>query len=29
MEQYKNADGTYTSPKNGKTYKSFKSFNAH
>ena len=29
MEQYKNADGTYTSPKNGKTYKSLKAFNAH
>ena len=29
MEQYKNADGTYTSPKNGKIYKNFKAFNAH
>lgn len=29
MEQYKNADGTYTSPKNGKTYKSLKAFNSH
>jgi len=29
MEQYKNADGTYTSPKNGQIYKSLKAFNAH
>lgn len=29
MEQYKNSDGTYTSPKNGKTYKSLKAFIAH
>lgn len=29
MEQYKNNDGTYTSPKNGKTYKSLKAFTAH
>ncbi len=29
MEQYKNSDGTYTSPKNGKTYKSLKAFTAH
>ena len=29
MEQYKNTDGTYTSPKNGKTYKSLKAFTAH
>ena len=29
MEQYKNIDGTYTSPKNSKTYKSLKAFTAH
>jgi hypothetical protein len=29
MDQYKNADGTYTSPKNGKTYKSLKAFTSH
>ena len=29
MEQYKNADGTYTSPKNGKRYKSLKALKAH
>ena len=29
MEQYKNKDGTYTSPRNGKTYKSLKAFIAH
>jgi hypothetical protein len=29
MEQFKNEDGTYTSPKNGKTYKSLKAFTAH
>jgi predicted nucleic acid-binding Zn ribbon protein len=29
MEQYRNQDGTYTSPKNGKTYKSLKAFIAH
>lgn len=29
MEQYKNTDGTYTSPKNGKVYKSLKAFTAH
>lgn len=29
MEQYKNADGTYTSPRNNKTYKSLKAFTAH
>ena len=29
MEQYKNADGTYTSPKNGKIYKSEKAIRAH
>jgi len=29
LEQYKNEDGTYTSPKNGKTYKSLKAFRAH
>ena len=29
LEQYKNLDGTYTSPRNGKTYKSLKAFKAH
>ena len=29
MDQYKNADGTYTSPKNNKVYKSLKAFTAH
>lgn len=29
MEQYKNIDGTYTSPKNGKKYKSKKALIAH
>lgn len=29
MEQYRNVDGTYTSPKNGKIYKSLKAFKAH
>jgi len=29
MEEYKNTDGTYTSPKNGKTYKSLKALIAH
>lgn len=29
MEQYKNEDNTYTSPRNGKTYKSLKAFIAH
>lgn len=29
MEQYRNADGTYTSPKNGKRYKSLKALKAH
>ena len=29
MEQYKNPDGTYTSPRNNKTYKSLKAFVAH
>ena len=29
MEQYKNADGSYTSPKNGKIYKSEKALRAH
>jgi hypothetical protein len=29
MEQYKNSDGTYTSPKNNRTYKSLKAFTAH
>ena len=29
MEEYKNNDGTYTSPKNGKIYKSLKAFKAH
>jgi hypothetical protein len=29
MEEYKNVDGTYTSPKNGKIYKSIKAFRAH
>lgn len=29
MEQYKNDDGTYTSPKNNKVYKSLKAFRAH
>ena len=24
MEEYKNDDGTYTSPRNGKTYKNLK-----
>lgn len=29
MQQYKNIDGTYTSPRNGKIYKSLKAFIAH
>lgn len=29
MDQYKNADGTYTSPRNGKNYKSLTAFIAH
>ena len=29
MDQYRNNDGTYTSPKNGKLYKSLKAFTAH
>jgi len=29
MQQYKNNDGTYTSPKNGKIYKSEKAIRAH
>ena len=29
MEQYRNLDGTYTSPKNGKVYKSLKAFTSH
>ena len=29
MEEYSNKDGTYTSPKNGKTYKSLKAFLSH
>lgn len=29
MEQYRNQDGTYTSPRNGKTYKSLKAFTSH
>ena len=29
MEQYRNADGTYTSPKNNRTYKTLKAFTAH
>ena len=29
MDQYKNIDGTYTSPKNNKVYKSLKAFTAH
>ena len=29
MQQYQNIDGTYTSPRNGKTYKSLKAFTAH
>jgi hypothetical protein len=29
MKQYKNVDGTYTSPKNGKRYKSEKALRAH
>ena len=29
MEQYKNADGTYTSPKNGKIYKNERSLRSH
>ena len=29
MEQYKNADGTYTSPKNGKVYKSERALRSH
>ena len=29
MQQYLNNDGTYTSPKNGKVYKSLKAFTAH
>ena len=29
MQQYRNTDGTYTSPKNGKTYKSLKAFISH
>jgi hypothetical protein len=29
LENYSNNDGTYTSPKNGKTYKSLKAFRSH
>jgi hypothetical protein len=29
MEEYKNDDGTYTSPRNGKTYKNLKAFTSH
>lgn len=29
LDQYKNEDGTYTSPRNNKTYKSLKAFTAH
>jgi len=29
LEQYKNDNGTYTSPKNNKTYKSLKAFRSH
>lgn len=29
FETYKNKNGTYTSPRNGKTYKSLKAFRAH
>jgi hypothetical protein len=29
MEHYRNEDGTYTSPRNGKTYKSLKAFTSH
>ena len=29
MDEFKNNDGTYTSPKNGKIYKNLKSFLAH
>lgn len=29
MQQYANIDGTYTSPRNGKVYKSEKAFRAH
>ena len=29
LTKYLNLDGTYTSPKNGKTYKSLKAFKAH
>lgn len=29
LEKYKNIDGTFTSPKNGKTYQSLKSFRSH
>lgn len=29
LEKYNNGDGTFTSPKNGKTYKSLKAFRAH
>lgn len=29
MQQYRNIDGTYTSPNNGKIYKSEKAFRAH
>jgi hypothetical protein len=29
LEQYKNKDGTYTSPKNGKVFKSVKALRAH
>lgn len=29
LEEYKNNDGTYTSPKNGKIYKSIKAIRAH
>lgn len=29
MQEYLNSDGTYTSPKNGKTYKSLKAITAH
>lgn len=29
LEKYSNGDGTYTSPRNNKTYKSLKAFRAH
>ena len=29
LNEYSNNDGTYTSPKNGKTYKSLKAFRSH